>query len=322
MNVVLVTGGAGYIGSHVCKALFQNGFLPVVYDNLSTGHSYAVKWGPLVEGDLADRRTLRETCQLYRPIAAFHFAADALVSESVTNPAKYYRNNSFNTLNLLEILCQMEVPYLVFSGTCAVYGNPQFQPLTEEHPLAPINPYGRSKYMIELMLKDFEEAYGLRYVTLRYFNAAGADSDLEIGEDHFPETHLLPSLIQAALNREEFSLYGIDFPTQDGSAVRDYIHVQDLAEAHLLALRYLMGEKKSLTVNLGSEKGTSVLELYNAVQVYSGQKIATRLSPRRAGDPPSLVASSAKARKVLGWSPKYSNLTTLIDSAWRWHEKF
>ena len=321
-QVVLVTGGAGYIGSHVCKALFRNGFLPIVYDNLSTGHSYAVKWGPLIEEDLANRRALKEVCELYRPVAAFHFAANALVSESVANPAKYYRNNTSNTLNLLEVLCETGVPYLVFSGTCAVYGNPQFLPLTEEHPLAPINPYGRSKYMIELMLKDFEEAYGLRYATLRYFNAAGADADLEIGEDHFPETHLLPCLIQAALNREQVSLYGTDFSTKDGSAVRDYIHVQDLAEAHLSALRYLMKERKSLTANLGTGTGTSVLELYHAVQEYSGQKLMARMAPRREGDPPCLVASAERARALLGWEPKHSDLKTLIGSAWRWHENF
>lgn len=322
MNVVLVTGGAGYIGSHVCKALFRNGFLPVVYDNLSKGHSYAVKWGPLVEGDLGDRKALKEVCRIYRPMAAFHFAADALVPESMINPAKYYRNNTVNSLNLLEVLCEMDVPHLVFSGTCAVYGIPQFLPITEEHPLAPINPYGRSKQMIEWMLKDFEDAYGLRFAVLRYFNAAGADLDLEIGEDHFPETHLLPSLIQSALNREEITLYGTDFPTRDGSAIRDYIHVQDLAEAHLAALCYLMNKRKSVTVNLGSEKGTSVLELYKAVEEYSGQKINARFGPRRAGDPPSLVASAEKAKELLGWTPKYSDLKTLIESAWGWHEKF
>ena len=321
MNV-LVTGGAGYIGSQVCKALAKSGYAPIVYDNLSTGHAHAVKWGPLVLGDLSDRKKLRETCALYRPQAAFHFAADALVGESVINPAKYYRNNTSNSLILLEELREAQVPHLIFSGTCAVYGNPQFLPLTEEHPLAPINPYGRSKLMIEQMLQDFDTAYGLKYVTLRYFNAAGADLELEIGEDHTPETHLLPSLVQAALKiRDEMVIYGSDFSTKDGTAVRDYIHVQDLAEAHLLALRFLMEQKKSMTFNLGTGTGTSVRELLEAVQSHGRFKFPVRMVERRAGDPPILVASAERANKLLGWTPKHSDLKTLISSAWKWHEQ-
>jgi UDP-arabinose 4-epimerase len=321
MNV-LVTGGAGYIGSHVCKVLKRNGFFPIVYDNLSTGHAYAVKWGPLILGDLADRHNIRETCIRYRPQAVFHFAANALVGESVLHPAKYYRNNTSNSLILLEEICEAKIPYFIFSGTCAVYGNPQFLPLTEEHPLAPINPYGWSKRMIEQMLKDFDAAYGLRFVALRYFNAAGADLEQEIGENHDPETHLLPSILQAALQlREEIVVYGTDFATTDGSAIRDYVHVCDLAEAHLLALRMLLEGEKSRVFNLGTGKGTSVWEMIHAVQKYVSKKIPVRIAERRAGDPSSLVASADLASTMLGWNPKYSDLETLIRSAWKWHEK-
>lgn len=321
MNV-LVTGGAGYIGSHVCKALAKNGFCPVTYDNCSTGHGKAVKWGPLIRGDLNNRDAIESALKEYRPQVVFHFAALALVAESMSDPAKYYRNNTVATLNLLEAMIQYNVPYLIFSGTCAVYGNPQFLPITEDHPLLPINPYGKSKLMIEQMLRDFEDAYGLRSVTLRYFNAAGADREGEIGEEHNPETHLLPSLIQTALNqRTKMELYGTDFDTHDGSAVRDYIHVEDLAEAHLLAMKFLLAGNKSNVFNLGTGRGISILELLQAVQHYCGRELPVQWAPRRKGDPSSLVASAERAKKILGWNPNYSDLQNLIASAWRWHDR-
>ncbi len=318
---ILVTGGAGYIGSHVCKALAKNGFLPITYDNLSTGHAYAVKWGPFVEGDLNDSAKLNETLASYKPKAVMHFAASALVIESMSDPGKYYRNNIGSTVSLLEAMRHANIQPLVFSSTCATYGNPVFSPLTEEHPQAPINPYGRSKWMVEQILGDFESIYGLRAAKLRYFNAAGADLETEIGEDHHPETHLIPAIIHAALDaKKEIVVYGTDFPTEDGSAVRDYIHVQDLAHAHILALKCLLSGGKSFDVNLGTGKGYSVLEIIEAVQTYCGKSLTVRLEQRRKGEPPALVASAKKAKELLGWEPLVSDLGTLIDSAWKWHK--
>lgn len=313
---ILVTGGAGYIGSHTCKALAKAGYLPVVYDNLSTGHAYAVKWGPFVEGDLNDRAKLNEAFSQYRPKAVIHFAADALVIESMTDPAKYYRNNVANTISLLEAMKEHGVPHLVFSSTCATYGNPQFTPITEAHPQAPINPYGRSKWMIEQMLADFERAYGMRAVILRYFNAAGADLETQIGENHLPETHLIPTIIQTALGiREEIVVYGTDFDSKDGSAIRDFIHVQDLANAHVAALN-----SPSAAINLGTGMGYSVLEIIDAVQKFCGKSLPVRLENRRAGEPGILTADNARARELLNWTPQYSDLPTLIESAWKWHQ--
>ncbi|HEY4254843.1 MAG TPA: UDP-glucose 4-epimerase GalE, partial [Chlamydiales bacterium] len=244
---VLVTGGAGYIGSHTCKALAAAGFLPIAYDNLSTGHAYAVKWGPFVQGDLFDQAKLLETFEAFQPQAVLHFAASALVIESMHHPELYYRNNVAGTLSLLEAMRKKGLSKLVFSSTCATYGNPVELPLTEEHPQAPINPYGRSKLMIEQMLSDFSKAYGLKTAILRYFNAAGADAETEIGENHTPETHLIPSIIQAALGqKKEVVVYGTQFPTRDGSAIRDYIHVTDLADAHVLALKALLGNQEAI----------------------------------------------------------------------------
>jgi len=321
MEPILITGGAGYIGSHVCKELAKNGFLPIVYDNLSTGHAYAVKWGPLVEGDLQDRNKLDQTFQIYQPKAVLHFAACAIAVESMSNPAKYYRNNLYSTLSLLESMIKARVELLVMSSTCATYGHPNFIPITEEHPQIPINPYGKTKLMIEQMLDDFEMAYGMRSIKLRYFNAAGADLETQIGEDHAPETHLIPSCIQSALKvRDEIVVYGTDFSTTDGSAVRDYIHVQDLAEAHVKALQFLLNERKSMAVNLGTGKGFSALEIINAIQKYCGKNLSVRLEQRRPGEPAFLVASAQKAKEILGWSPKVSDLGVLIDSAWKWHQ--
>jgi UDP-glucose-4-epimerase GalE len=318
---ILVTGGAGYIGSHVCKALSKNGFLPITYDNLSTGHAYAVKWGPFVEADLNDSVKLKETLAFYKPKAVMHFAASALVVESMTNPAKYYRNNIGSTVSLLEAMQKANIQALVFSSTCATYGNPVFSPLTEEHPQLPINPYGRSKLMVEQILNDFESTFGIRFAKLRYFNAAGADIETQIGENHLPETHLIPTIIHAALDtKKEIVVYGTDFPTADGSAVRDYIHVQDLAHAHILALKSLLSGGKSFDINLGTGTGHSVLEIIEAVQTYCGKSLTVRLEQRRKGEPPALVASAKKAKELLGWEPLVSDLSILIDSAWKWHK--
>lgn len=321
MDTILVTGGAGYIGSHVCKALSQNGFLPIAYDNLSTGHAYAVKWGPLIEGDLNDQSKLDQTFRIYQPKAVLHFAACAIVVESMSNPAKYYHNNITSTLSLLDSMKKANVNLLVFSSSCATYGNPQFSPMTEDHPQIPINPYGRSKLMIEQILEDYESAYQLYSAKLRYFNAAGADLETQIGENHSPETHLIPSIIQTAMKlKKEIIVYGTDFPTADGSAVRDYIHVQDIAIAHVLALQYLLANKKSLFLNLGTGKGYSALEILHAIEKYINKSIPTRLEPKRPGEPACLLASAQKARDCLGWTPKVSDLNTLIDSAWKWHQ--
>lgn len=316
MIPILVTGGAGYIGAHTCKLLSQNGFLPIVYDNLSTGHLYAVKWGPLIQDDLANKKSLAAVFEKFSPQAVIHFAADAIVMESMRDPAKYYRNNVINTIQLLETMRDFEVKKLIFSSTCATYGNPLFTPITEEHPQNPINPYGRSKWMVEQIINDFHKAYGLEAIILRYFNAAGADREGEIGENHTPETHLIPSIIEAGLGkRAHIQIYGTDFDSKDGTAVRDYIHVEDLARAHVEALRC----KGNEIINLGTGCGYSVLEIVNAVEKYCGMKVEIELKPRREGEPGVLSADFGKAKRLLGWEPKYSDLKTIVASAWNWH---
>lgn len=319
--MILVTGGAGYIGSQTCKALAKAGFTPVTYDNLSTGHAYAVKWGPFVQGDLLDTELLKETIRLYQPKAVLHFAASALVLESIEKPAHYYKNNLLGTFSLLDAMRECGLLHCIFSSSCATYGTAQFTPITEEHPQVPINPYGRSKLMAEQIMADFDKAYGLKTISLRYFNAAGADLDTQIGENHHPETHLIPSIIQTALGQKShISVYGTDFPTPDGSAIRDYIHIQDLADAHVRALQYLLETKKSDAINLGSGRGFSVLELINAVSEFCGASINVKLENRRIGEPSNLTADARKARELLGWVPNYSNLSTIIESAWKWHQ--
>lgn len=316
-EAILVTGGAGYIGSHTCKALAKAGFLPVVYDNLSTGHAYAVKWGPFIEGDLNDRNKLNEAFTTFKPKAVIHFAANAIVIESMADPGKYYRNNVGSTIALLEAMRDHGVGQLVFSSTCATYGHPQFTPITEAHPQNPINPYGRSKQMIEQIIADFERAHGIRAVILRYFNAAGADLETQIGENHTPETHLIPTIIQTALGiKSEIVVYGTDFETKDGSAVRDYIHVQDLAGAHVAALKC----QKSASINLGTGTGYSVFEIIDAMQKFCGKTLPVRLENRRPGEPGILTADKSRAQEYLGWSPQVSDLPTIIESAWKWHQ--
>jgi UDP-arabinose 4-epimerase len=317
---VLVTGGAGYIGSHVCKTLAKAGYTPVVFDNLCYGHEWAVKWGPLVVGDILDRGALDEAIRQYRPCAVMHFAAFAHVGESVSDPAKYYRNNVSGTLTLLEAMRANEIDKIVFSSTCAIYGTPACLPIGEEAPQAPINPYGASKLMAERMLADFDHAYGLKSIALRYFNAAGADPEGEIGEDHSPETHLVPRVLDAAAGLLPYiTVFGNDYETPDGTCIRDYIHVSDLAEAHALALEALLNSRPSAAYNLGNGKGFSVREVITAAQRVTGREIVERIGPRRIGDPARLVGDAARARKELGWKPCWDTIDAIVETAWAWN---
>jgi len=319
---VLVTGGAGYIGAHACKALAGAGYLPIAYDNLVYGHPQSVKWGPLEEGDIGDRRRLETVLQKYNPNAVMHFAAYAYVGGSVENPAKYYRNNVAGTLTLLESMKNCGINKIIFSSTCATYGMPEQIPIGEDHPQYPINPYGRSKLMIEWILQDFAVAYGLNFVSLRYFNAAGADPDAEIGEDHDPETHLIPLVLDAALGKsDQIRIFGTDYDTPDGTCIRDYIHVSDLADAHLLALEYLRDGGESNVFNLGNGNGFSVREVIAAARELTGFDIPCVESERRPGDPPVLIESSDKIRKTLSWNPVFNKLEAIIETAWRWKNK-
>jgi UDP-arabinose 4-epimerase len=316
---VLVTGGAGYIGSHAAKILAQAGFQPVVVDNLQRGHREAVRWGPLIEADLGDRTALDRIFTEYPIEAVLHFAAFAYVGESMQFPDLYFRNNLVNTLGLLEAMRARGVRQIVFSSTCATYGNPVQIPITEDHPQQPVNPYGESKFMVERLLYWWGCIHGLRWVALRYFNAAGADPQGELGENHAPETHLIPLAISAAMGLSKaLEIYGTDYDTPDGTAIRDYLHVTDLAVAHLAALRYLEGGGASTAFNLGTGRGHSVREVTSMVERVSGRKVPVRESGRRAGDPPCLIADAAKARELLRWLPEHSTLDEIVQTAWNW----
>lgn len=318
MNI-LVTGGAGYIGSHACKALAQAGYTPISYDNLDTGHDWAVQWGPLERGDIADRTRLDSVIMKYRPSAVMHFAAHAYVGESVQNPGKYYRNNVAGTLTLLEALRDHEIDKFIFSSTCSIYGNPETVPICEEHSQRPINPYGSSKMMVEAMLRDFDFAHGLRSITLRYFNAAGADPDGEIGEEHEPETHLIPLVLDVANDKRlNITIFGDDYDTHDGSCIRDYIHVTDLADAHILALRMLEKGATTTAYNLGNGCGFSVKDVIKRVEFLTGKKIRVEIGQRREGDPACLIAQAALAKNELNWKPRYCDLDTIIMTAIKW----
>jgi UDP-arabinose 4-epimerase len=317
---ILIVGGAGYIGSQTAKLVAAAGHLPVVFDNLVYGHRWAVKWCPLVEGDLADPAAIRRALEAHAVTAVIHFAAYAYVGESMTDPGKYFRNNVAGTINLLDAMVAAGVRDVVFSSTCATYGEPERVPIAEDHPQRPVSPYGESKLAVERMLRWYGQAHGLRYAALRYFNAAGADPDGELGEDHAPETHLIPLAIAAAEGRGgPLSLFGTDYPTPDGTAVRDYIHVADLAEAHLAALAALAGGAPALHLNLGTGRGSSVREVIAAVETATGRPVPLEEVARRAGDPPVLVADARQAGRQLGWKPRYSDLGTVIAHAVRWH---
>lgn len=319
---VLVCGGAGYIGSHINKQLNKEGYETVVFDNLVYGHREAVKWGSFVQGDLQNTGEIEAVFQTYKIEAVFHFAAYAYVGESVENPEKYYYNNVANTLNLLHVMKKYGCTKIIFSSTCATYGEPEKVPITEDMPQRPVNPYGASKLMVERILKDYSKAYGLKFVVLRYFNAAGADPEGELGEGHDPETHLIPLILDAASGRrKEIRVFGTDYDTPDGSCIRDYIHVYDLATAHLLALHYLEQGKESNFFNLGNALGTSVFEVIEAVKRISGKKFTVSVSDRRSGDPARLIGSSEKAQSVLGWKPVYGDIDVIVGHAWNWHDK-
>jgi UDP-arabinose 4-epimerase len=319
---ILVTGGAGYVGSHACKVLAAAGYRPVVYDNLSRGHAAAVRWGPLVEGDLHDRGRLAEAMRSHAVSAVMHFAAFAYVGESVTDPEIYYTNNIGGTLALLGAMRDAAVRTLVFSSTCAVYGAPDTVPIRETTAKAPLNPYGETKLAIERALHWYAGAFGLKYAALRYFNAAGADPDGEIGEDHEPETHLIPLVLRAALGSgKPVEIYGTDYPTPDGTAVRDYIHVTDLADAHVRALAGLSAGRDSGALNLGTGRGHSVREVVAAVERVSGRPVPRREVARRPGDPPELVADPALANNRLGWRPAHSDLDAIVRTALAWETR-
>lgn len=320
---ILITGGAGYIGSHTVKLLQSRGYDILVFDNLVYGHRDIIdRLGvKLIEGDLGDRTLLQKLFQEYKIEAVIHFAAYAYVGESVENPAKYYRNNVSYTLNLLEAMEEAGVRKIVFSSTCATYGIPEEVPIKETHPQNPINPYGYTKLVVERMLEDFHKAYGWEYVAFRYFNAAGASSDGLIGEDHDPEPHLIPLVLYAALGkRDSVSILGDDYPTPDATCIRDYIHVEDLAQAHFLGLEYLLKGGKSDVFNLGNGNGFSVKEVIEAAKRVTGKDFTVKNAPRRPGDPPMLVGSSEKARQVLNWQPQYPEIETIIRHAWLWHQ--
>lgn len=323
MDTVLIVGGAGYVGSHAARAVAAAGFKPVAFDNLVYGHRWAVNWGPLVVGDIRDRGCVEDAIREHRPVAVMHFAAYTYVGESVREPAKYYRNNVGGTLSLLEACRTTGVDRVVFSSTCATYGVPERVPIDESNPQRPINSYGRSKLMVEQVLEDYHQAYGLSYAALRYFNAAGAClEDARIGEAHDPETHLIPLACLAAMGRiPPLSVFGDDYPTKDGTCLRDYIHVDDLADAHVAAMRRLLYKPRTaLRLNLGTGDGYTVREVIDAVGRVAGSPVPFTMGPRREGDSPALVADTALAERELGWKAKHG-LDVIAESAWRWHQR-
>lgn len=321
-SAVLVTGGAGYIGSHCCQALSRAGFEPICYDNLSTGHRDFVRWGPLIEGDVRDQAKVAEILRRHRVVAVMHFAAFSLVGESVADPEKYYQNNLAGTLALLAGMREAGCNRFILSSTGAVYGEVPRGYIDEDLDCKPINPYGASKWMIERLLSDYRSAYGLASFCLRYFNACGADASGMIGELRDPETHLIPRAMMALQGHvPDFAIFGADYPTPDGTAIRDYIHVSDLAAAHILALRHLLEGHTGGSFNIGTGVGLSVRQILSAIAAETGRHVPHIVKPRRSGDPPELVANPARARQALGFSATHSDLTTIVRSAWAWHQK-
>lgn len=321
MKTILVAGGAGYIGSHTVKYLLKNNYNVVVLDNLVYGHKEAVLTKNFEQADLADKEALDKVFKKYKIDAVIHFAAYTYVGESVSNPQKYYWNNVVNTLNLLDAMIENNVKNIVFSSTCATYGNPQYTPIDEKHPQSPINPYGKTKLMMEQIMADYETAYGLKYIALRYFNAAGGDAQGELGESHDPETHLIPLVLKAIKGDiAQINVFGTDYETSDGTCIRDYIHVEDLADAHMLAVQKLFETGESNCINLGTGIGTSVKEIIKVAEEVTGQKVPLVYGDRRAGDPAKLYAANAKAKDVLGWNPKYIDIKEIIKTAWIWEQ--
>ncbi len=316
MDTVLVTGGAGYIGSHTCKLLHQSGFTPVAYDNLSTGNKENAKWGPLVRGDVRDRDQLKYAIKLWQPVCVIHFAASAYVGESTVDPRKYYSNNVAGILSLLDTCVEIKLRNIVFSSSCATYGIPAKLPIAEGSPQLPINPYGRTKLIGEMMLKDYASAYNLRYVALRYFNAAGADIDGELRERHDPETHLIPRALMAAAGRiPELTVFGDDYDTPDGTCIRDYVHVTDLAQAHVSAVQHLIAGGKNMAANLGSGQGTSVRQIIDTIERLTRRCVPVRSEARREGDPPALYSDLKVAQSELHFTPRFSDIETIIRTA-------
>lgn len=318
---VLVAGGAGYIGSHTVKYLLKNNYDVVVLDNLVYGHREAVLTEKFEQVDLADKEAVDKVFKKYKPVAVIHFAAYTSVGESVVEPKKYYHNNVINTVNLLDTMIENGVKNIVFSSTAAVYGNPQYTPIDENHPNIPINPYGRTKLMMEQVMEDYNKAYGLNYIALRYFNASGCDVEGQLGESHDPETHLIPLVLKAIKGeRAEITVFGTDYETPDGTCVRDYIHVDDLADAHMLAVEKLLKDGESYSINLGTGIGNSVKEIIDAAEKVTGKKVPVKYGQRREGDPAVLCAANDKAKEVLGWSPKYTDIAEIIKTAWAWEQ--
>ncbi len=319
---ILVTGGAGYIGSHTVKELIKEGFEVVVLDNFSSGKKELLVGGELFEGDLMQKESIKKALGSKDIEAVLHFASLIQVGESYADPRKYYTHNLISSLNLLDVMLEAGVKYFVFSSSAAVYGEPLQNPIPESHPLNPFNPYGQTKYFVEKIIQDYERAYGLKFISLRYFNAAGADPEGQLGELHDPETHLIPNILLFLLGKKKkFEIFGKDFPTKDGTAVRDYIHVTDLAKAHVLSLKKLLKSPQSEFINLGTNKGYSVLEIINKTEEITGEKVLYTESPRREGDVPVLLASREKAEKILNWKLYHSNIETIIETAWNWHRK-
>ena len=320
-STVLVAGGAGYIGSHACKALSRAGYLPVTYDSLERGNAWAVRWGPLERGNILDRARLDRVFARWNPVAVMHFAALAYVDESVRRPLDYWRNNVAGTLTLLEASVAAGIRSFVFSSTCATYGMPETSPISEHHRQNPVSPYGATKLSVERMLRHAASAHGFGSVSLRYFNAAGADPDGEIGEWHEPETHLIPIVTRAALEGGVVRINGVDYATPDGTCVRDFVHVGDIANAHVCALRHLLNGGETLFLNLGTGRGYSVREVIAAVERVSGRSVRTDVGPRRPGDPPTLVADATAAQTVLGWQPQFRDLEPQVRTAWDWFQR-
>lgn len=320
--MILIVGGAGYIGSHVNKLLDESGYETIILDNLSYGHEESVKWGTLCKCDLKNIADIDEIFNKYDIEAVMHFSSFIEVGESVENPEKYYQNNVVNTMNLLNVMLKHNVKKFIFSSTCATYGVPNKIPLTEDHPQNPINPYGWTKLMVERILKDYDTAYGLKSIILRYFNASGADKSGIIGENHNPESHLIPLILDAAIGkREDIKIFGTDYDTPDGTCIRDYIHVTDLADAHIKALEYLKENNQSNEFNLGNGKGFSVREVIDSVKKVTQKNFKVTETPRREGDPAVLIGSAKKAKKMLGWNPEYVEIDDIVETAWTWHKK-
>ena len=322
--MILIIGGAGFIGSHTVKLLNSKGYETLVLDNFSTGHRSLLKWGPYIEGDFGDNELVKSILKNHPIDGVMHFAANAYVAESVSNPLKYYSNNVLNTINLLNAIVETNQKkdfFFIFSSTCATYGIPEKFPIEETQHQIPVNPYGRTKLAVEHMIRDYSKAYGLKYSILRYFNAAGADPELETGEWHDPESHLIPLILEAAYNKSSINIYGDDYPTADGTCIRDYIHVNDLAAAHIMAMEDLIKNYKSTIFNLGNGKGYSILDVINSAKRITGYDIDTVFADRRPGDPPTLIGSSDRIQKQLGWVPQISTLDDIIETAWNWYKK-